>query len=194
MVNAGFTDVERGERGNDEEQLTTTQFKVMKEEAYLEQLICQQQVAEQAYMDAEKSRTEAEQEVKEAEQQLHITEKAARKTLDFAQKLGDADTLLEKPGTLESTKSVYTRAVTLIHTLIGKIRNLYTLYLAERTKNEMLIHENRILTDRVNEAKEIVEKANRFERLEKILSIDEINRILKEHTLHKREKEHTKER
>lgn len=35
MVNAGFTDVERGERGSTEEHLTTVQFKVMKEQENL---------------------------------------------------------------------------------------------------------------------------------------------------------------
>lgn len=61
------------------------------------------------------------------------------------------------------------------------------------SKNEKLTRDNRILTDRTNEAKKVVEKANRFERLEKILGIDEINRILKEHTPRKREKHNTKE-
>lgn len=193
MVNAGFTDVERGERGNDEERLTTTQFKIMKEEAHLEQLTVQQHAAEQARMDAEKARTEIEQTVKEAEQQLHITEKAAQKTLDYAQKLGDAETLLEKPGRLESAKSVYTRAVTVLHTLIGKIKHLYTMYLNERTKNEKLVRENRILADRANEAKVSIDKAYRFERLEKILGIEEINRLLKERIPRKQEKHNMKE-
>ena len=193
MVNAGFTDVERGEHGNDEERLTSTQFKIMKEEAYLEQLTVQQQAAEQARMDAEKARDEIEQTVKEAEQQLHITEKAAQKTLDYARKLGDAETLLEKPGMLESAKSVYTRAITVLHTLIGKIKNLHIMYLNERTKNEKLVRENRILTDRTNEAKVAIEKAYRFERLEKILGIEEINRLLKERIPRKQEKHNMKE-
>jgi hypothetical protein len=38
MRNAGYDDVERGERGSSEEHLTVTQFKVMKETENLEAL------------------------------------------------------------------------------------------------------------------------------------------------------------
>ena len=38
MRNAGYTDVERGERGSSEEHLTVTQFKVEREQNRLEQL------------------------------------------------------------------------------------------------------------------------------------------------------------
>ena len=68
------------------------------------------------------------------------------------------------------------------------------MYLNERTKNEKLVRENRILADRANEAKVSIDKAYRFERLEKILGIEEINRLLKEHVPHKHEREHTSER
>jgi hypothetical protein len=39
MRNAGYTDVERGERGSSEEHLTVTQFKVMKEQERLDELL-----------------------------------------------------------------------------------------------------------------------------------------------------------
>ena len=48
MRNAGYTDVERGERGSSEEHLTVTQFKVKREQERLEQLTAQtQQIAVQ---------------------------------------------------------------------------------------------------------------------------------------------------
>ena len=43
MRNAGYTDVERGERGSSEEHLTVTQFKVEREQERLEQLTAQAQ-------------------------------------------------------------------------------------------------------------------------------------------------------
>ena len=193
MVNAGFTDVERGERGNDEERLTTTQFKAMKEEAYLEELIGRQQATEQDILDAEKERTEVEQAVKDAKQELYITEKAAQNTLDFVRSLDDPESLFPKPSIGEMPKKVHERGIGVINMLFRKLKNLFILYQKEQTKNEKLTRDNRILTDRANEAKKVVEKANRFERLEKILGIDEINRILKEHTPRKREKHNTKE-
>lgn len=49
MRNAGYADVERGERGSSEEHLTVTQFKVEREQERLEQLTAQtQQKAQQA--------------------------------------------------------------------------------------------------------------------------------------------------
>ena len=49
MRNAGYSDVERGERGSSEEHLTVTQFKVEREQERLEQLTAQtQQKAQQA--------------------------------------------------------------------------------------------------------------------------------------------------
>ena len=38
MVSAGYTDIERGERGSSEEHLTVTQFKVQKEQERLAQI------------------------------------------------------------------------------------------------------------------------------------------------------------
>ncbi len=48
MFAAGYTDVERGERGSTEEHLTTVQFNVMKEQEALDAIIAQQQSAEHA--------------------------------------------------------------------------------------------------------------------------------------------------
>ena len=209
MVAAGYTDLERGERGSTEEHLTTVQFKVMKEEAHLERLLQQQQTAKQAVSDVqkereekekaakeaemklritEKEREEKEQAAKEAEMKLRITEKEAQKTLDFVQKLGPTETILEKPGRLESARSVYTRSVTVIGKLIGKLKNLLVLYHGERAKNETLTRENRIWQERAVLAKETTEKAGKFDQLAKILGLEEIERILKEHTQHTKER------
>ena len=188
MIAAGYTDLERGERGSTEEHLTTVQFKVMKEEAHLERLLQQQQTAKQAVSEAERAREEKEQAAKEAEMKLRITEKEAQKTLDFVQKLGSAETILEKPGKLESARSVYTRAVTVIGKLIGKLRSLLVLYHGERAKNETLTRENRIWQERASLTKETTEKAGKFDLLAKIIGLEEIERILKEHTPHTKER------
>lgn len=54
MHNAGYTDVERGERGSSEEHLTVTQFKVEREQERLEQLTSQTQQKEQQAASLEK--------------------------------------------------------------------------------------------------------------------------------------------
>ena len=51
---AGYTDVERGERGSTEEHLSVTQFKVMREQERLEQLTVQTQQKEQQAASLEK--------------------------------------------------------------------------------------------------------------------------------------------
>ena len=52
MRNAGYTDVERGERGSTEEHLTVTQFKVQAEQQRLEAVTGQVAQAEQSLEDA----------------------------------------------------------------------------------------------------------------------------------------------
>ena len=193
MVAAGYTDLERGERGSTEEHLSTVQFKVMKEEAHLERLLQQQQTAKQAVSEAERAREEKEQAAKEAEMKLRITEKEAQKTFDFVQKLGSAETILEQPGRLESARSVYSRAVTVIGKLIGKLKNLLVLYHGERAKNEALTRENRIWQERASLTKETTEKAGKFDLLAKILGLEEIERILKERIPRKQEKHNMRE-
>lgn len=54
MRNAGYTDIERGERGSSEEHLTVTQFKVEREQERLEQLTAQTQQKEQQAASLEK--------------------------------------------------------------------------------------------------------------------------------------------
>lgn len=54
MRNAGYADVERGERGSSEEHLTVTQFKVEREQERLEQLTVQTQQKEQQAASLEK--------------------------------------------------------------------------------------------------------------------------------------------
>ena len=104
------------------------------------------------------------------------------------QKLGSAETILEQPGRLESARSVYARAATVIGKLIGKLKSLLVLYHRERAKNETLTRENRIWQERAVLAKETTEKAGKFDQLAKILGLEEIERILKEHTPHIKER------
>ena len=78
------------------------------------------------------------------------------------------------------------KALRFSETREGAEHRFFSLYhVSQRTdKNEKLVRESRSLTDRANEADDAIEKAYRFERLEKILGIDEINRLLKERIPH----------
>ena len=70
MFAAGYTDMERGERGSTEEHLTTVQFKVMKEQEALDTIMAQQQSAEQAVHLAQANREEVEREVEAAKKKI----------------------------------------------------------------------------------------------------------------------------
>lgn len=73
MHAAGYTDVERGERGSTEEHLTVTQFKVAQEQERLSQLTMAVQAEQQSLGKIEKSLDKAEKSLEKAEKKLADT-------------------------------------------------------------------------------------------------------------------------
>lgn len=100
MFAAGYTDVERGERGSTEEHLTTVQFKVMKEQEALDTIMAQQQSAEQAVHLAQANREEAEHEVEAAKRKIDALAKSDKEVKAFVQSMGSTDELLPDIGIL----------------------------------------------------------------------------------------------
>ena len=106
MRAAGYTDVERGERGSSEEHLTVTQFKVEREKERLAQF---QEAAVLAQAEAEKKNKEADAAEKKAAQAKARLDDAApllkgidKLAADFSD---DPERTLPEPGPLESAKS-----------------------------------------------------------------------------------------
>ena len=87
MRNAGYTDVERGERGSTEEHLTVTQFKVQAEQQRLEAVTGQVAQAEQSLEDA-KSATEKQKKKLEALQKETKTAKTIALTVQDIEAMG----------------------------------------------------------------------------------------------------------
>jgi len=87
MRNAGYTDVERGERGSTEEHLTVTQFKVQAEQQRLEAVTGQVAQAEQSLEDA-KSATEKQKKKLEALQRETKTAKTIALTAQEIESMG----------------------------------------------------------------------------------------------------------
>ena len=87
MRNAGYTDVERGERGSTEEHLTVTQFKVQAEQQRLEAVTGQVARAEQSLEDA-KSATEKQKRKLEALQKETKTAKTLALTVQDIEAMG----------------------------------------------------------------------------------------------------------
>ena len=87
MRNAGYTDVERGERGSTEEHLTVTQFKVQAEQQRLEAVTGQVAQAEQSLEDA-KAATEKQKKKLETLQKETKTAKTLALTVQDIEAMG----------------------------------------------------------------------------------------------------------
>ena len=76
MRNAGYTDVERGERGSTEEHLTVTQFKVQREQERLDSLTAQIDQKEQHLTQTSKALSKKEKELAVVQKKAVITKDA----------------------------------------------------------------------------------------------------------------------
>lgn len=179
MVNAGFADVERGERGSTEEHLTSVQFKVMKEQESLNGIIARQQNAVQAAELAETHRQEAEQQAEAAQKKLDALTKNAKDTEAFVQKLGSADALLPDAGMLETGKGYRTnKALPVVKKLIRRLKNVYQLLLSEREISGSLTRDIAFWKRKAEISDAMQNKAAKLDRLTKELGAEEIERLL----------------
>lgn len=182
MFAAGFTDVQRGERGSTEKHLTTVQFKVMKEEETLTTLWAEQQRAQQAAAHAEAQRQEAEHEAETAQTKLDRLTQSAGDVAAFMQKTGSADALLPEPGVLESARGYRTgKALPLVSKLLRKLKEVYALWLKERQANAGLMQETAYWKRQAQTNEATREKAARLDKLTRVLGADEIDRLLTPH-------------
>ena len=76
MHNAGYTDVERGERGSTEEHLTVTQFKVQREHERLDSLTAQIDQKEQHLTQTSKTLSQKEKELAAVQKKAAVTKDA----------------------------------------------------------------------------------------------------------------------
>jgi len=89
MRAAGYTNVERGERGSTEEHLTVTQFKVQAEQQRLEAISAQVAQAEQTLEDAESA-------VEKQEKKLKVLQKETKATKAIALTIQDIEAMGKK--------------------------------------------------------------------------------------------------
>ena len=185
MFAAGYTDVERGERGSTEEHLTTVQFKVMKEQEALDAIKAQQQSAEQAVHLAQANREEAEHEVEAAKRKIDALAKSDKEVKAFVQSLGSADELLPDTGMLETARS-YREALPVIKKLVRKLREVYALLVNERQKNNDMLRETAYWKRKAEPNELMQEKVSKLDRLTRTLGSDEIDRLLSQRSAHER--------
>lgn len=187
MFSAGYTDVERGERGSTEEHLTTVQFKVMKEQEALDAIMAQQQSAEQAVHLAQANREEAEHEVEAAKRKIDALAKSDKEVKAFVQSLGSADELLPDTGMLETARSYRaSKALPVIKKLVRKLREVYALLVNERQKNTDMLRETAYWKRKAEISVVLQEKASKLDKLTRTLGADEIDRLLPQRSAHER--------
>ena len=185
MFAAGYTDVERGERGSTEEHLTTVQFKVMKEQEALDMIKAQQQSAEQATRLAQANREAAEHEAEVAQKKLISISNNSRDIETFVQRIGSADELLPGIGILETARSYReNKVLPVIKKLVRKLKEVYVLLVNERQKNNDMLRETAYWKRKAEPNELMQEKASKLDRLTRTLGADEIDRLLSQRSTH----------
>ena len=185
MRDAGYDDMERGERGSTEEHLTTVQFKVMKEQEALDTIMAQQQSTEQAVRLAQANREEAEREVEAAKKKMDALVKSDKEVKAFVQSLGSADELLPDTGMLETARSYRAgKALPVIKKLVRKLREVYALLVNERQKNTDMLRETAYWKRKAEHNDLMQEKASKLDKLTRTLGADEIDRLLSQRSTH----------
>ena len=137
MVEAGYTDIERGEQGSTEEHLTVTQFKVQKEQERLTALEGRQvevltaiDLLDERKEAAENEASAAIAEAKEARGRMNELTPILKNIEDFARKYSDdVDTVLPAAGTLETAKSYRKKVKPIFEKIIVVLRGLFHKYL-----------------------------------------------------------------
>ena len=137
MVEAGYTDIERGEQGSTEEHLTVTQFKVQKEQERLTALEGRQvevltaiDLLDERKEAAENEASAAIAEAKEARGRMNELAPILKNIEDFARKYSDdVDTVLPAAGTLETAKSYRNKVRPIFEKLIAVLSGLFHKYL-----------------------------------------------------------------
>ena len=198
MRNAGYDDLERGERGSSEEHLTVTQFKVERERERLAQL---QEAAVLAQAEAERRKKEADAAEKKAAQAKAKLDDVAPLLKDM-EKLAadfsdDPERTLPEPGPLESAKSYREKkAKPLWEKIVKVLRSVYRAYFDLKSRFERLqsaydreINKNSSLSARIYEVcaerDSLKGQVRDYERVRRAIGSEQADRILE--AAHQRE-------
>lgn len=192
MQKAGYTDLQRGERGSSEEHLTVTQFKVEQENKRLRQ--AQELAAAHLAAAEEYRRRKADMEQKAQSAQRKLDE-IAPQVDDFelwAQQFsGELETVLPEVKGLESAKSYREKkAKPLLAKVIDVLKALYREFLAlknryfalEKQYHRVMDEKNclgKTLSKMETETTAWREDAGKFQRLRKALGPEKVEKALK---------------
>ena len=193
MRDAGYDDLERGERGSSEEHLTVTQFKVEREKERLAQF---QEAAMLAKVEAEKKKKEAEAaEKKAAQAKVKLDDVAPllkgmeKLAADFSD---DPERTLPEPRPLESAKSYREKkAKPLWERIVKVLRSVYRAYFDLKSKFERLqsaydreVSKNSSLSARIYEVcaerDSLKGQVRDYERVKRAFGPEEVERAVED--------------
>ncbi len=188
MRDAGYHDVERGQRGSTEEHLTVTQFKVQQEQQRLAE-IQEAHVAvtaEVAQLDADKA--QAEKDIRKAEAKLEHLAPQVEKLEELVKRYpDDPDKVLPEAGALESARSYREKkAMPLVKKLVKWIHSLFRKNLELTNRCEMLEyskeHDVGIWKRRAERAEVVMQqlcaKVQQFDHVIRLLGQEQIDQLL----------------
>ena len=140
MREAGYADVERGERGSSEEHLTVTQFKVEREQARLAELQTEKSEVQAEIGQLRTDKAEAEKAAKEAQTELRLLAPKLKHMEKLAAEYSsDPEDLLPLPDRMESAKSYREKkSKPLLEKIVKVVRSVYRAYLDVCQKFELL--------------------------------------------------------
>ena len=140
MREAGYADVERGERGSSEEHLTVTQFKVEREQARLADLQTEKSEVQAEIGKLRTDKAEAEKAAKEAQTELRLLAPKLKHMEKLAAEYSsDPEDLLPLPDRMESAKSYREKkSKPLLEKIVKVVRSVYRAYLDVCQKFELL--------------------------------------------------------
>ena len=140
MREAGYADVERGERGSSEEHLTVTQFKVEREQARLAELQTEKSEVQAEIGQLQAEKAEAEKFSKEVQTELRLLAPKLKSMEKLAAEYSsDPEDLLPLPDRMESAKSYREKkSKPLLEKIVKVVRSVYRAYLDVCQKFELL--------------------------------------------------------
>jgi len=190
MLDAGYTDILRGERGSTETHLTVTQFKVQKEQQRLEETRAQQSLAEAELAAVNTAREETETEFLAVQAELDQAVGSIQDIDRFMRKYGNSpEEILPETTLMESAKKYRKeKAVPIVEKFMNALRSLYARFIQARDEakswKERYEHDVPIYKQRAANAQQELtyhkEKSNAFDLLSRVLGTDAIEKLLKE--------------
>lgn len=187
MCEAGYDDVERGERGSSEEHLTVIQFKAEQEQHRLEELDAAKTKAQAEIVHLLNEKADAQNEAREANAKLNgLAPKLNKMEMMAAKYSDDPEKLLPEAGALESARAYREKkAKPLLAGIVKVLRSVYHAYLDLVSKFERLqssyareVSKNNTLSDRlkevISENRSLRNVAENYERVSRAYGLERV--------------------